>query len=43
MFKIFDNKFLSKIVVDAKNDVVEGKDFIVLSKMKESCQIYLFN
>ena len=27
--KIFDNKFLSKIVVDAKNDVVEGKDFIV--------------
>ena len=30
--KIFDNKFLSKIVVDAKNDVVEGKDFIVSLK-----------
>ena len=30
--KIFNNKFLSKIVVDAKNDVVEGKDFIVSLK-----------
>ena len=30
--KIFDNKFLSKIIVDAKNDVVEGKDFIVSLK-----------
>ena len=30
--KIFDNKFLSNIVVDAKNDVVEGKDFIVSLK-----------
>ncbi len=30
--KIFDNKFLSKIVVDAKNDVVEGKDFVVSLK-----------
>ena len=30
--KIFDNKFLSKIVVDAKNDVVDGKDFIVSLK-----------
>ena len=33
--KIFDNKFLSKIVVDAKNDVVEGKDFIVSLKNEE--------
>ena len=30
--KIFNNKFLSKIVVDAKYDVVEGKDFIVSLK-----------
>ena len=30
--KIFNNKFLSKIVVDAKNDVVECKDFIVSLK-----------
>ena len=30
--KIFGNKFLSKIIVDAKNDVVEGKDFIVSLK-----------
>ena len=27
--KIFDNKFLSNIVLNTKNDVVEGKDFIV--------------
>ena len=30
--KIFDNKFLSNIVLDAKNDVVEGKDFIISLK-----------
>ena len=30
--KIFDNKFLSKIILNAKNDVVEGKDFIVSLK-----------
>ena len=30
--KIFDNKYLSNIVLNAKNDVVEGKDFIVSLK-----------
>ena len=30
--KIFNNKFLSKIILNAKNDVVEGKDFIVSLK-----------
>jgi len=30
--KIFDNKFLSNIVLEAKNDVVEGKDFIISLK-----------
>ena len=30
--KIFDNKYLSNIVLSAKNDVVEGKDFIVSLK-----------
>ena len=30
--KIFDNKFLSRIILNAKNDVVEGKDFIVSLK-----------
>ena len=30
--KIFDNKFLSRIIFNAKNDVVEGKDFIVSIK-----------
>ncbi len=30
--KIFNNKFLSKIILNAKNDVVEGKDFIVSIK-----------
>ena len=29
---IFNNKFLSKIILNAKNDVVEGKDFIVSLK-----------
>ncbi len=33
--KIFDNKFLSKIILNAKNDVVEGKDFIVSLKNEE--------
>ena len=27
--KIFGNKYLSNMVLNAKNDVVEGKDFIV--------------
>mgnify|MGYP003308194216 FL=1 len=30
--KIFGNKYLSNIVLNAKNDVVEGKDFIVSLK-----------
>jgi len=30
--KIFNNKYLSNIVLNAKNDVVEGKDFIVSLK-----------
>jgi general secretion pathway protein F len=30
--KIFDNKYLSNIVLNSKNDVVEGKDFIVSLK-----------
>ena len=30
--KIFDNSFLSNIVLEAKNDVVEGKDFIISLK-----------
>ena len=30
--KIFNNKFLSNIVLEAKNDVVEGKDFIISLK-----------
>ena len=33
--KIFDNKFLSRIILNAKNDVVEGKDFIVSLKNEE--------
>ena len=33
--KIFDNKFLSRIIFNAKNDVVEGKDFIVSLKNEE--------
>ena len=33
--KIFDNKYLSNIVLNAKNDVVEGKDFIVSLKNEE--------
>ena len=33
--KIFDNKFLSNIVLKAKNDVVEGKDFIIALKNEE--------
>ena len=33
--KIFDNKFLSRIILNAKNDVVEGKDFIVSHKNEE--------
>ena len=33
--KIFDNKFLSRIILNAKNDVVEVKDFIVSLKIEE--------
>ena len=33
--KIFANKYLSNIVLNAKNDVVEGKDFIVSLKNGE--------
>ena len=33
--KIFDNKFLSRIIFNAKNDVVEVKDFIFSLKNEE--------
>ena len=33
--KIFNNQYLSNIIMNAKNDVVEGKDFIVTMKQNE--------
>ncbi len=33
--KIFNNQYLSKIVMNAKDDVVEGKDFIIAMKHDE--------
>ena len=33
--KIFNNQYLSNIIMNAKNDVVEGKDFIITMKQNE--------
>ena len=33
--KIFNNKYLSNIIMNARNDVVEGKDFIITMKQNE--------
>ena len=33
--KIFNNQYLSNIIMNARNDVVEGKDFIVTMKQNE--------
>ena len=37
--KIFNNQYLSNIIMNARNDVVEGKDFIITMKQNE---IFLF-
>ena len=33
--KIFNNQYLSNIIMNARNDVVEGKDFIITMKQNE--------
>ena len=33
--KIFNNRYLSNIIMNARNDVVEGKDFIITMKQNE--------
>jgi len=40
--KVFDNKYLHHVVMNAKNDVVEGKDFIIsLNKTKIFPNIFM--
>ena len=42
--KIFNNQYLSNIIMNAKNDVIEGKDFIITMKQNgQFSQIFLFN
>jgi general secretion pathway protein F len=33
--KIFNNKYLSNLILDAKKDVIEGKDFIISLKQTQ--------